>query len=78
MCLCLCEMHVKAIYMAMYNYALSLWAMEQKVGPQKYFVVKKICRIPQETKYFIMNNFYTKISNGEFSQTTVIATISIK
>ena len=39
----------------------------------KYFVVKKVfVRYPKRQKYFTTNNFHTKISNGEFSQTTVV------
>ena len=55
----------------MYNYVLSLWAMEQKVWPKKQFVKKFPLDTPRDENIlsqtiFTHHNFH-KISNSEFS-----------
>ena len=58
-------MHVKVVH----SYALSLWAMEQKVRPQNNLLLKSFRRIPQETKIFYHEQL--KYPRVKFSQTTV-------
>ena len=48
----------------MYNYALSLWAMEQKFDLKNNSLLKKICRISQVTKIF----YHKQISRENIQQ----------
>ena len=63
MCLCLCEMHVKAVHG--YVYLCIKFVSNRTKSLTLFLVVKNFHQIPQDMKYFTTNNFHMKISNSE-------------
>ena len=66
LCVCACAKCMLKLCMVMYNYALSLWAMEQKFDLKNNLLLKTFIGYPKRRKYFTTNKFHTKISKGKF------------